>query len=785
MVLIVLFFTIGGVHADETCVSLQTTQIFPEDNIWNVPVDKLPIDPKSEEYIDTIGSSSPLKRAFSIPYNVVDQTQQKSKVAFTYAGQSDNVLYPIPSPVLIEGGTSPETCAGDCHVLIVDEDTQTLYELYDLGGKFPNGTWQAGSGAVFSMGSNTLRPDGWTSADAAGLAMLPGIIRYDEIQAGKITHAIRFSTRQTRNAYIWPARHSASGITDPAYPPMGQRFRLNASFDTTKYPTQARIILEACKKYGMILADHGPEAWLLYGTPDPRWDYTALLTLQQVKGSDIEAVDESMLMLNEDSGQALNPVVSPSVIVTAPNGGQTWYRGSTHTITWASIGNPGTSVKIELLKAGSVVQTIASTTPNSGSYTSWTIPTGLVPGSDYKIRITSTSNTAINDMSDKTFTITSQMIVTSPNGGETLVRGTPTTISWTSHAAGTDVRIELLKAGVRVMDVTSWTKTNPYSWTVPKNLAPGSDYKIRISNLYNASVVNDTSDSTFTVTDKMLVTSPNGGETWLRGSKPSITWTSYEAGTSVKIELLKAGSVVQTIASTTPNSGSYTSWTVPTGLKPGSDYKIRISSTGTTTINDTSNSFFTISDKMLVTSPNGGETLIRGSKPSISWTSYGAGTAVKIELLKAGVRVLNVTTYTTSNPYSWTVPTSLTPGSDYKIRISNLYNASVVNDTSDSTFTITDKMLVTSPNGGETLVRGTPATISWTSYGAGTDVRIELLKAGVRVLNVTSWTKTNPYTWTVPASLAPGSDYKIRISNQYNASVVNDTSDRDFTIRLP
>ena len=169
--------------------------------------------------------------------------------------------------------------------------------------KQPDGSWTAGSGAIFDLNGYGLRADGWTSADAAGLAILPGLVRYEEVAAGEITHAIRFTVPQTQKAYLWPARHFASSQTGLQYPPMGQRFRLKASFDTSGYPPQARVVLEALKKYGMILSDNGG-AWYISGVPDNRWDNDDLHTLQQVKGSDFEAVDESSLMIDPDSGRA-------------------------------------------------------------------------------------------------------------------------------------------------------------------------------------------------------------------------------------------------------------------------------------------------------------------------------------------------------------------------------------------------------------------------------------------------------------------------------------------------
>jgi hypothetical protein len=192
--------------------------------------------------------------------------------------------------VKIEGGPQSD---GDRHALIVDKSTCTLYELYALRPK-AGGGWTAGSGAIWSLRSNRLRPAGWTSADAAGLPILPGLARYDEVARGRIDHALRFTVERTRRAYVWPARHFASSLTDPSLPPMGLRVRLKASFDTSTFPRQARIVLEALKRYGMIVADNGSK-WYVSGAPDPHWSNDDLHTIGRVKGSDFEVVDTSTL----------------------------------------------------------------------------------------------------------------------------------------------------------------------------------------------------------------------------------------------------------------------------------------------------------------------------------------------------------------------------------------------------------------------------------------------------------------------------------------------------------
>ncbi len=289
--------------------SIAGCQQFPADNVWNTPVDALPIDANSSAYIQSIGATTGLHpdlgtvyqgAPIGIPYNIVPGSQPGVHVTFQYDRESDHALYPIPPNPLIEGGADS---SGDRHILIVDRDNCVLYELFSA---YPqaDGSWQAGSGAIWSLLSNQLRPDGWTSADAAGLPILPGLVRYDEVASGQISHALRFTASRTREAYIWPARHEASSISDPTVPPMGQRFRLKAGFDISAFSPPVQVILQAMKTYGIILADNGSD-WYISGAPDSRWDDDMLVSeLRRVHGSDFEAVDESSLMVDPDSGQA-------------------------------------------------------------------------------------------------------------------------------------------------------------------------------------------------------------------------------------------------------------------------------------------------------------------------------------------------------------------------------------------------------------------------------------------------------------------------------------------------
>ncbi len=281
--------------ASATPPKLAGCPLFPPDNPWNQRVDGLPVAKDSAAIIRSIGAGTGLHPDFGsgtwdggpigIPYTVVGATQRKVHVSFDYADESNKGPYPIPPNVKVEWGS-------DHHALVVDRSSCRLYELYAL--KRTAKGWHAGSGAIWSLRSNRLRPAGWTSADAAGLPILPGLARYDEVAAGHVEHALRFTVERTRRAYVYPARHFASDLTGASLPPMGLRVRLRADFATAGFPRQARVILEALKRYGMIVADNGSN-WYVSGAPDPRWSNDDLHTLDRVKGSDFEVVDTSSL----------------------------------------------------------------------------------------------------------------------------------------------------------------------------------------------------------------------------------------------------------------------------------------------------------------------------------------------------------------------------------------------------------------------------------------------------------------------------------------------------------
>jgi hypothetical protein len=280
--------------------------VFPANNYWHADISGLPVNKHSAAWMSHMSPDSDLHPDFGpsygaqpvpygIPYTVVAHSHHRVHVHFTYASESDGVGYPLGSDSLIEGGAGAD---GDRHVLIVDRKTCRLFELYDV--HHSSGRWAAGSGATWSLNSNKLRPAGWTSADAAGLPILPGLLRLDEVKAGHVDHAIRFTTNITDRRYIWPARHQAGSVNDPSYPPMGARFRLKASFPISSYRKDTRVVLRAMKRYGLVLADNG-SPWYFQGTSEKGWPSGMLDELKTIPARAFQAVDTSSLKSSSSS----------------------------------------------------------------------------------------------------------------------------------------------------------------------------------------------------------------------------------------------------------------------------------------------------------------------------------------------------------------------------------------------------------------------------------------------------------------------------------------------------
>lgn len=286
----------------EPCDTLACLQVFPPDNPWNTDITGYAVHANSAGYLATIGLDRGLHADFGtvwngapngIPFVVVPPTQPLAPIVFTaYGDESDPGPYPVPPNAPIEGGPN---ATGDRHVIVVDPVRRKLYELYRA---FPQvgGSWEADCGAVFDLTSNALRPEGWTSADAAGLPIFAGLVRYDEaVERGEVRHALRFTVSRTQRAYIHPATHWASSSTDANRPPMGLRVRLKAGFDETRVPASVRPIVRAMKRYGMFIADNGSD-WFISGAPDPRWSDDDLHALSVIKGRDFEALETGPLI---------------------------------------------------------------------------------------------------------------------------------------------------------------------------------------------------------------------------------------------------------------------------------------------------------------------------------------------------------------------------------------------------------------------------------------------------------------------------------------------------------
>jgi len=296
LVVIVLASAASAASGPGATPTVAGCPVFPADNAWNRPVDRLPVARNSTTLIRSIGLGVHFHADFGsgvfdggpigIPFTVVDGGQSRVPVRFDYADESDRGPYPVPPNAPVEGGRNAD---GDRHVLVVDKTACKLYELYDAHPNDGGSSWHAGSGATWDLRSNRLRPKSWTSTDAAGLPVLPGLARYDEVAAGAISHALRFTAPRTRTAFVWPARHQAGESSSRSLPPMGLRVRLKQHVSLRGLPRQAKVLAQAMKRYGLMLADNG-SPWYVSGAPDPGWDNDQLHALDRLSGRDFEVV---------------------------------------------------------------------------------------------------------------------------------------------------------------------------------------------------------------------------------------------------------------------------------------------------------------------------------------------------------------------------------------------------------------------------------------------------------------------------------------------------------------
>jgi hypothetical protein len=479
-----------------------------------------------------------------------------------------------------------------------------------------------------------------------------------------------------------------------------------------------------------------------------------------------------------DTSDSEFSIINNHISVTSPNGGENWLIGSTQEITWSD--DISGDVKIELMRADTLYSNIVGATSSSGTY-SWEDFTGVTPGDNYRIRITSIQLPALFDISNSDFRLFSgDITVSSPNGSEIWQAGSAQTIFWIDNISG-DVTIELYKADTLHSIISGPTSSDgAKDWQVPFDLESGDDYKVKITSVENSEIF-DYSDANFSIEGfEITLTSPNGGEVWYVGEDYNITWTDNLTG-SVEIHLWKDGVFHSVIDASDPSDGIKT-WSIPAGQETGSDFKIRIASLENSNIFDFSDSTFSLSHSIVVESPNGGESWQAGSEKSITWTDNLTGN-IKIELWKeeAFHSIIESSALSSGN-HTWTIDAGIPAGSNYKIKIVSVEDEMVF-DLSDNNFEIfAGSITIVSPNGGEIWQAGTNYSINWTS-DISENVKIDLYKGGsLHSTIVASTGNDGTYTWTeMPFTTETGNDYQVRISSVTNPSTL-DISDANFTI---
>lgn len=498
------------------------------------------------------------------------------------------------------------------------------------------------------------------------------------------------------------------------------------------------------------------------------------IPVDQTSGSSftIRVTSASDASQSDDSDNAF-AIGNPRVTYPTDTG-ITWKIGESPTITWS--GFNGASVAIELYKGSSLNRTLAASTANTGSYR-WTVPADQTLGSDFKIRITSTSDRAQTDESDNVLTIANPRVTYPTDAGVAWKVGESRTITWTGFI-GSDVRIELYDGRTLNRTIVPTTRnTGSYAWTIPADQTPGSSFIIRVTSTTDASQSDD-SDNAFAITNPRVTYPTDAGITWKIGESHTITWTGFN-GSFVTIALYKGSSLNRTIAASAANNGSYP-WTVPSDQIVGSDYKIRITSNSDRTQFDESDNSFTIANPQVTYPTSSGIAWRAGDSPTITWTGF-TSASVKIDLYKGTALNRTIVASTANNgSYPWTVPSDQAAGSDFIIRITSTSDVQQTDD-SDNAFTILNPHVTYPTAAGVFWGRGGTYTITWDGF-IDRAVVIELYKG--EVLNRTiaaSTDNTGSYPWTVPGDQTTGTDFKIRITAASDRSQ-SDLSDNPFTI---
>jgi len=509
-------------------------------------------------------------------------------------------------------------------------------------------------------------------------------------------------------------------------------------------------------------------------------------------------LNAALLTVTDTSGNTDVCVASVTVQVggqltlTSPNGGEEWYPGATVDITWSSQGAVGPNVKLRLCDGGDCSRWIRGSTPNDGEFT-WTVPCDVPAGCDYTVKVYSASVLCIDDFSDASFCVLNPACVGSPNGGEEWIQGSRQTITWDPACFGAPQDLVKVKL-FRGCGFADWIKTSTpndgeLDWTVPCGLEPGDDYRVRIYAVSDFSL-SDYSDDAFTVVAPACVTSPNGGEAWIRGSGQVITWDPACFGVpqdAVKLKLFRDCSFLAWITGSTDNDGEFP-WTVPCDLDPGDGYYVKIYAVSDFSVLDFGDADFTVVEPSCVISPNGGEEWLAGSRQDLAWdpVCYGAPEdRVRLELFR-GCGLLTVIAKNTANDgqFLWALPCEISEGEDFRVKISAVSDPSIM-DYSDGDFAVVQRDCLVFPNGGEAWIPGATETILWDPSCFSFYVKLKLWRGSQFCCWITgSALNDGAYTWDVPCDLPAGTDYRVQIYSTVNSSNV-DYSDACFSVDSP